>query len=96
MSKPYAHRLIQSSEVAQLVPTGTAPPSSERVARELAPLKNDPEKLRETREQVTKENPTPTAREVRDAVQKKIERPNAGDLRSVTRTPYNGFRGARG
>lgn len=43
MSKPHAHRIIQSTEIAAVVPIGT-----ESVARELAPLKSDAEALRET------------------------------------------------
>jgi hypothetical protein len=61
-SKPYASRLIQSAELAKQVPIGTCPLPNEAVARELAPLKAEPEKLRETWEQVTRENPKPTAR----------------------------------
>ncbi len=47
MSKPYAHRQIQAAEIAAMVPTGTVP--SERVARELAPLKDDPPAIQQAR-----------------------------------------------
>lgn len=65
-----ASQLIVAAEVAGTLPTtvGTAPPN-EAVARELAPLRQEPEKLREKwSETVEKHGPAPTAQQVRATV----------------------------
>lgn len=67
MSKRHANRMVQAAEVAEVV--GPMGPGSERQARELAPLLDQPEKLRETWEQVNEQTGgKPTAAAIREAV----------------------------
>lgn len=71
-SRPQAYRLIEAATVtAELSPMGDIPsPASERVARELAPLRAEPETLREAwTETVERHGPSPTAAQVREVVQ---------------------------
>lgn len=71
LSRAHAYRQIDAAAVVNtLSPTGDTPaPASERVARELVPLKDEPEKLRETwRETVEQHGPKPTAEHVREVV----------------------------
>lgn len=96
MSRSRAHRLIEASEVTGMLPmgntseasavspTGDIPaPSSERVARELAPLRSDPPRLREAwSEAVEEHGPEPTAAEVREVARRKdSERKERGEER---------------
>lgn len=69
ISRSRGYRLIDAAEVAELMsPIGDIP-SSESVARELAPLKDDPEEMREAwAEAVEVSNGQPTAAEVRQCV----------------------------
>ena len=63
-------RLIAAAEVAGILePIGSSPPN-EAVARELAPLKNDPDAMREALAEASEDGP-PTAAKVREAVQRK-------------------------
>jgi hypothetical protein len=56
-SRSYAHRLTTASEVVDLLPTGNIPmPVHERQARELAPLKDDPEKMAQVWAQAVEES----------------------------------------
>jgi hypothetical protein len=74
ISRSYAYRQIDGAQVAEIVsPNGDSPaPASEAVARELAPLKNDPEKAREAWGNVVElHGPKPTAGQVRETVEKK-------------------------
>lgn len=75
LDKPHAYRLIVASEIsAGLVPMGTTTPSSERVARELAPLRETPERMREAwAEAVSVSEGKPTAKDVREVVQQFVE-----------------------
>lgn len=74
MSKAYANRVIDAARVAELVaPMGAiAPPRTERVIRELAPLaREDPELARDTWARAHELAPSghaPTAANVREAV----------------------------
>jgi hypothetical protein len=62
-SKPYAHRQIQAAEIAGVVPVGT-----ERQARELAPVKGDPEQVREAWAEANRRSGgKPTAADVRES-----------------------------
>lgn len=71
MSRSFAHDTIQSSSVvASLSAMADTPaPASERVARELAPLRDEPEVMREAwTEAVEQHGPSPTAAQVRGVV----------------------------
>jgi hypothetical protein len=71
IARGHAYRLIEATRVSEIVsPMGDTPaPASERVARELAPLKGDPEKLQETWAEVIEiHGRTPTAEQVREVV----------------------------
>ncbi len=71
MTPQHAGRLIGAGEVvAALEPNGSIPlPRSEAVARELVPLRDNPEKLRATWERtVEKHGPDPTAKQVRAVI----------------------------
>lgn len=75
MSRKRAYDLTAAAEVSAAVsPTGDIPaPSSERVARELAPLRSDPPRLREAWQSAVEEHgPEPTAAQVRDKVRDPI------------------------
>lgn len=65
-----AHRLIEGSEIAELLPTGQQP-TNERQARELVPVlkTNGPEAVREVWEEA---GPKPTAKKIRAAVQQRL------------------------
>jgi hypothetical protein len=67
-----ADRYVRAAEVIALVnPMGLPEPRSERVARELAPLRDDPVHLRETWDEVIERHgPSPTAEQVREVVKK--------------------------
>ena len=68
ISRAHAYRQIEAATVAAaLSPVGDIP--TERVARELAPLKDDPEKMRKAlQETVEQHGPKPTAKQVREVV----------------------------
>lgn len=71
-SRSYAHRLIDAAEVVETLPIGNAP-ASESVARELTPLKAEPEKVREAwTETVEAHGPKPTAAQTRESVRRAI------------------------
>jgi hypothetical protein len=75
LSRTYAHRLMQGAEVAGMLPTGNTPPS-EGVARELAPLRDDPDQVREAwAEVVERHGDSPTAAETRAVVNEKRAEP---------------------
>jgi hypothetical protein len=66
----YGYRLLKSAEVLDRLPMGNSPPS-ERQARELTPLLDEPEQLREAwSEAIEQHGPQPTAAQVRETVQK--------------------------
>lgn len=69
-----AYRLLDAGRVARELqsPMGDSPIPNARQARELAPLKNDPESLRATWAEVVELNPEPTAADVREAVERKV------------------------
>lgn len=71
LSKPHASRLIVGAEVAQaMVPTGTAP-ANERVARALAPLRDQPDVMQQAwREVLDRNGEQPTESVVREVVEK--------------------------
>jgi hypothetical protein len=63
-----AHRLIEGAEVAAMLPNGNTP-ANEAQARELAPLKDDPDTLREAwQETLKRTDGKPTATDVRQVV----------------------------
>lgn len=71
MGRAHAYRLIEGAEVARLVsPNGDMPvPATEATARELAPLKDDPEVMREAwAEANERSDGKPTAAVVREVV----------------------------
>lgn len=75
LSRKRAYDLTAAAEVtAEMSPTGDTPvPSSERVARELAPLKSDPERVREAWSEAVEQHGTkPTAAQVREVVEQKL------------------------
>lgn len=66
ISRSYAHRQIEAAEVAALLPMGNTLP--ERQARELAPLRGDPDQLREVWDRANEAtNGEPTAAAIRQA-----------------------------
>jgi hypothetical protein len=69
MSRPHAYRLIDAATVANAVsPTGDSP-ATESVARELAPLREQPDAMRDAWAEVVEEfGPKPTAEQVREVV----------------------------
>lgn len=68
--RAHAYRMLNAAVVAEVLeesPNGDQP-ITEAVARELAPLRDDPDELRQTWEDaVTSHGPTPTAGQVRTA-----------------------------
>ncbi len=69
MSRSRAYQLMDAAEVAGTLSTMVDTPPSERVARELAPLKAEPEVLQAVMaEAVEKHGEKPTARQVREVV----------------------------
>jgi hypothetical protein len=79
LSKPYASQLIVASEtVAIATTTGLPAPSSESVARQLAPLRDEPEQVREAwAETVERHGEQPTAKQTRAVVNGRRPSPNA-------------------
>jgi hypothetical protein len=77
MDRLKADRLIDAARISRALPPngGSVPIPNEAVARELAPLKRQPEKLRETWATITRANPRPTARDVRAFVRGTVSRP---------------------
>jgi phage N-6-adenine-methyltransferase len=75
MDRVHAHRHIQAAEVATVLSidnTGSPAPANVAVARELAPLRDEPAVLREAwSEAVDLHGPQPTAAEVREVVEEK-------------------------
>lgn len=72
ISRPRAYQLIAAAETATLVSTNVDTPAlrTEAVARELAPLRSEPDALREAwTDAVEQHGPTPTAKQVRDVVE---------------------------
>lgn len=66
--RTYAHRHIQAAEVASMLPIGNTP-TNESVARELAPLRDEPDQLRDTWAEVVElHGERPTAANVREVV----------------------------
>jgi hypothetical protein len=78
MSRRQAYRLLDWAKVNSIVcPNGHTGPMTEAVARELAPLRREPELLRTAWQEV--HGDSPTARQVRELVQRTrpaIARPN--------------------
>ena len=66
-----AHRLIEASEIADVLPMGNTP-TSERQARALAPLRDDPQAMAEVMEEVAAEPGRVTAEKISDKVAEKI------------------------
>jgi hypothetical protein len=70
LSKPYATQLITASQTVAIATANGAPaPSVEAVARELTPLRDEPEELAEAWTQtVERHGPEPTAAQTREVV----------------------------
>lgn len=80
MGRARAYQLIDLVDVRAIVSTRVDTPPSERAARELAPLRSEPEALREKwSEAVERHGPTPTAAQVREIV--RPEPPPRKDMR---------------
>jgi hypothetical protein len=78
MARAHAYRMIEASEVvSELSPIGDKLPTSESQARELAPLRDDPEAMAEVMDEVTTEaeqtGTKVTATKIREKVTEKIE-----------------------
>lgn len=73
-SKTVAYRILDSGRVARALepqsPMGDSPMPNERQARELTPLKDDPEAVRAAWSEALEEGPKPTATDVRRIVQR--------------------------
>jgi hypothetical protein len=70
----YGYRLLKSAEVVRALegdsPNGNSRPASEAVARELAPLRDEPDDLRDAWEEaVSRFGEQPTAAQVREVVE---------------------------
>jgi hypothetical protein len=81
LSRSYAYQQMDGAKIAAgLSAVADIPaPASERVARELAPLKDEPEQLQEAwQETVEQHGPKPTAEQVREVVAEH-EEPRAED-----------------
>jgi hypothetical protein len=66
-------QLMAAAESVAALPAGTTVPATESVARELAPLRDEPERLREAWETAVEQHgPEPTAAEVREIVKPTI------------------------
>lgn len=77
LTRKRAYDLAAAAEVAaELSPTGDTPvPSSERVARELAPLRGEPEQMRGAWQGAVEEHgPRPTVAQVREHVEPRRQR----------------------
>lgn len=67
LDRTYAHRIIESARTAAMLPIGNRP-TVESQARELAPLRDDPEEMREVwREANERGGGKPTASAIREA-----------------------------
>lgn len=66
-SRSRAHRLIEASEVAAVLPIGNKP-TNEAQARELAPVRDRPDLAAEAMRRAAADEKKPTANAVRDAV----------------------------
>lgn len=76
----YGYRLLRSARILDQLPNGNHP-ASEGVARELAPLRDQPQALRDAWvEAVERHGPQPTAEEVREVV-RGPESPRRNDMR---------------
>lgn len=74
-SRRAAYRLLDAARVAEALdecPPGTPPIPTEKHARMLAPLKNDPEAVREAWAEVTELHDKPTSADVRAVVQERV------------------------
>jgi len=71
MGRDYSYKLLASARVVETLDESTnGRPASERVARELTPLRDDPDLLREAWSEATAEHgPQPTATQVREHVE---------------------------
>jgi phage N-6-adenine-methyltransferase len=70
-SRPRAYELMHAAEVVSAI-ADTQGPRNEAVARELAPLRKEPEQLRETwAEAIEQHGPQPTAAQVREVVEER-------------------------
>ncbi len=91
-SRSYAHRQVEAASTVELLPIGNTPPN-EAVARELSPLKGDPETMNRVWGGVVEEHgETPAAKHVKKAVEqaKAAERIRA-QLPPATRTVVEGI-----
>jgi hypothetical protein len=81
LDRTYAHRHIRAAEVVGVLPIGNTP-QSESVARELVPLRGEPDRLGRVWADVTVEHGSrPTAEQVRRAVQaERCPAPEAGRI----------------
>ena len=96
-SRRHSSRLIEASEVvAELGPMGPSP-SSERQARELAPLRDDPEAMAEVMDEVTTEAEQTggkvTATKIRDAVDRVEGRRLSDAISDALRDLHEGLPG---
>lgn len=92
LSRARLYQLMSLVEVREIVSTtvDTPTPETERVARELAPLRDQPEAMREAWEEAVQQHgDSPTAAQVRDVV-----RGPGGDIRfSYIENAIDGLRG---
>lgn len=74
LSSKHANNLVAAAEVQELISGTTVPKiNSERQARELAPLLDEPDLLKEAWQEVIEKNNKPTAAAIREVVQEKIK-----------------------
>jgi hypothetical protein len=79
MKQSRAYQLLDAGRVARVLdstPGGIRPPT-EKHARALAPLRDEPDQLREAWAEVVELHPEPTAAHVRDVVQQRRPQPPA-------------------
>jgi hypothetical protein len=82
-SRSYADRVIEAAQTATMLPMGIKP-ATERVARELRPLKGRPEIMTATYKAVEKEKPNATAAEMKRAVRAVVAMPVTTPERAAT------------
>lgn len=70
-SERHGYRLLEAGRALEVVSDQLVTPANEAVARELAPLLNQPERLREAWSEAST-NGTPTAAQVREVVQRNM------------------------
>jgi hypothetical protein len=102
LSRSYAYQVIDGAKIAGTLSAiaDTPGPANEAVARELTPLKDEPEQVQQVwQETVQEHGPKPTAGQVREVVKRKAKpraaKPAVPTKREVERLAYRVYERAR-